>query len=486
MIVSSEPLLASQVHELIINLHEPYAWSVPPRIDDETFARALNNSLPSLTGIFRLNVSWGFRFKRAPQPSYIAQPTAALVIFAPLLVQLWDRVAPTLREARFDVYIDAIPVLATFNGSLTRQLVGFDLRVYGGILPRNVTFSDIECSLAEVAHRLVLPFAPQIKTLSVCFVPNTRERIFGTDPAQSHTLPPLFPAGFFKAIASKHFPNLRALDIEVPLGDDGKDIALFLGAHSSSTGVGSIRSLRLACTFSHPWTVDGRHGIAEFQRLIGDHGARWLGLHTLSLQLTDSGSSIRGSTATVVDHSYALPLLAACSNLQALTLTGEHLEDADDLRTMLHALQPACFLKKLAVKIRVVRPSVFDALAELTPVLEDLHLELMFTGTCSRSVPVDFDSDDSETEESPPFFDSWKLQPFQASESPFAVEMAGRRYDSWPLHKLSVIGGYAGLGDCLSTPMPQPPYATDVATALLNSIPGLVLGDVYPVAGRRY
>jgi hypothetical protein len=216
---------------------------------------------------------------------------------------------------------------------------------------------------------VLLPTADRLNSIKLCFVPCEGQTSLDEDDYSLIEGPPqLHVDGFFRVLGLRQFPELRALSIEVPfLALEGLYIADFIRSHAVTSG-GSLESLFVAHTAPEGYG-DTRKGIVAYSKLLREHGHRWTGLRALSIWVP------RTTMQSPRDNSFMLPLLGANPALQELTFVGEHLLNTEALRAALLALHLGSRLKRLTTRIHLVRPSLFDALANLAPKLEYLRLE---------------------------------------------------------------------------------------------------------------
>jgi hypothetical protein len=365
----SEPLLASRVQTLSFDFRDAYHGR-SPLVEELVFTQALLLSMASLINVRRLELLWdGWDARPGRRPPNPPEATVALGTFGPVFIELWKHVSPTLLELRVDIYVDAIETLSVLDGSLARELVTFDLRVYGGVYPTHITFGAIDRRLAQLARSVLLPTADKLNSINLCFVPCEGQTSFDEDDYSLIEGPPqLHVDGFFRVLGSRQFPELRALSIEMPfLALEGLYIADFIKSHAVTSG-GGLESLFVA-HISPQGYGDTRKGIAAYRKLLRERGPMWTGLHALSVWVPPT------TMQSPRDNSFMLPLLGANPALQELTFVGEHLPDTEALRAALQALHPGGRLKRLTARIQLVRPLLFDALANLAPKLEYLRLE---------------------------------------------------------------------------------------------------------------
>jgi hypothetical protein len=359
IIVSSDPLLAALLQTLTIDFVALERWSTGlSGTEEDEFADAVSKYIPFITGVRRLEVIWSKRREWGHLKPFEVTPGVASENFEALLIKVFAHVAPTVEELRIDLHSEAIPFLSELNTTSAPVLHKVDLRVYGCLAvsqaPPTVDFFAEH--LVSVAHSLILPLAERLATLRVYFSPG------GFDPLRTELMP---VDGFFAALSASHFPCLRDIAVETPFLDgEGLHIANLFTAHIRRAYIG-LSDIPARPPREHP-------GIAEFTRLIashGSHGADWSGLQTLSLWCPD-----------FVPVKELIPALGSltpvASSLRELTLTGEHaLKRIEDLRLMLHALQPASALRQLSLKLGgLISPTVLDTLAALAPPLDFLRI----------------------------------------------------------------------------------------------------------------
>jgi hypothetical protein len=367
----SEPLLATRVRTLSIN----FCASSKRRVKGQVLAKALTQAIPYITYLRRLEIIWAKR-----EAGYY-DPTVALKIFASPLVALWTRAAPTLRELRADVYIDALSVVAKLDASSAPNLRAIDLRVYGGMVPENTGTAGVKAHLSDIAHSLVLPAAHRLEVLEIYLVfptclqyPVVRTGLNVPFSILTATQPPF--DDFWELLQANRFPRLSKLGVATPFFDS---VCPFVaGLVTACVRHGRLKTLLLEPTFSGSQTGPFIH----YLHMIHEHGGRWDGLRALTLFLVD-GTYLETMRCPPVGEgdffaSFAGPLLST-SSLQDLSLTG-HFMTRGNLRETLQTLHHGGggdSLRRLAVKVHIVRPSTFDVLSELVPFIESLRLEMI-------------------------------------------------------------------------------------------------------------
>jgi hypothetical protein len=380
---SSEPLLASCVRRLLINFHTIDDGSVSSRGQAHLFAEALERSIPFLPCIRRLEIiAWkpsrpsGFDFSGICG----LQRTNGLEFFTPAIIKLWEHLAPTIRDLRVDVYMDALQTIAALDSRYAPELVAVDLRVHGGNPSKEIS-STIGDNLTGIAQNLILPAADHLKSLRVWLAPCGHSHYVDGQLQQSTTVPDYRTNGFFKMLVSGHFVSLHSLTLKVAFTVLGAAHIARLVALCVRNG--DLRSL----TIKPPSPQGEPIQSPAYDQLMSDQSAHWGGLHTLSLFCPPS-VFVRPNVEVVES---LLPLPAVSSSLQELALTGRHFENIETLRTTLQMLRlvgSAEHLQKLSIGISIIRPSVLDELAMLVPSITVLHLRLLKAGPDDEVPPA--------------------------------------------------------------------------------------------------
>jgi hypothetical protein len=360
--------------------------------NESLFIAELLKTLPYLTDLKNLTISWGHEY----EPSiamYQRVPSTALATYAPVLGELWASVAPRVRTLQLDVYIDALESLAVFNSSIALHLTDIKIHVYGGVWPTNTSSSVMRGHLAKLARTLVLPAAPRLTSLSTRFLPRSDQHYRERDG--------LPVDGFFQELAAASFPRLHSLDSASPFTEDsGNETEDFVHFVTELRREGVLEQLALAPTFSQGWGYSKE--VQGYLNMLSSHAKSWYGLRRLQLYVlapeprrVDAFMEMERDGMAVFDVE-SLPdrfetltevLLSLVSGgVEEVRLTGDYLEP-DALRSLLGrlALRSSSPLRHLTVQLTSVYPSTLDDLALFAPRAESLTI--VFEGRAMPDTP---------------------------------------------------------------------------------------------------
>jgi hypothetical protein len=340
----------------------PYSWDERAALHLGATRFSQELLAPSTVGlkVEDLHVQWAHARRTGGQVSEAVQSSVEPNIYGATLLNLWSSLAPNLRTIRLDVYLDALPIVASIHGSLSPVLSSMDLRVHGGAWPDGVHPTLLEDALSAVCRSVIIEAAHTLERLELFLEPvglNNRLR--------------LSPSQFFKSLSTTLFPKMVSLGIQTGF-KDGEE------AHIANMVNNLVKQQTLTALSLKPCVSDYYRyepGTPAYLAMLKSRGQWWSGLKQLSLY-GQSETSQWGQPQPVVNSSmsYLTPILNANPTLQALHLDGCYV-GFDELMSIVACLSPA-HLHTLTIRMHVIRPSIFDALASSLPSLRTLHIRL--------------------------------------------------------------------------------------------------------------
>jgi hypothetical protein len=308
--------------------------------------------------IQELKVRWAHTRRTGGRSPELLQFTPHLDSYGAALLHTWSSIATNLRGFHLDIYVNALPFMASFSGSFAPMLSSFELRIYEGVWPADHDESAVEDALITVAENFIIGKAQSLEKL-LFFLESTNRPV-----AQN-----LQVDQFFKAISKTIFPKMTSLSIQTAFIN--REHGYVSNLINALVKQGTLTTLSLK-----PCPRD-RSGIPVYNQMLTTHGPRWSGLKNLTLNRYPSSMYACRDSKTGVSRSPLSGLLLANPTLRVLHLDGWYME-GEDLSSILACLS-AVHLHTLTIFVRSVRPSTYDELASSLPSLRTLHLTLCDT-----------------------------------------------------------------------------------------------------------